>query len=184
MPLCLCCCTWFSLSYGHVQKIMFWLYFNWSKNTSRTAFSYRVVSCLCNVMEVHSELTCLLKMSSVSRFGLLVMNRLLKIIVDVYSTSYIRSPNHKNNFSRSQINIFETTVGSPLKNVCKFLKHLIKSVFLRLPWQGFQVWTSYHHWGVHKKQISKLDILFHSQLQSDPKGIAFFPWIRHKNQIK
>lgn len=163
---------------------MFWLYFNWSENTSHTALSYMVVSCLCNVIEVHSELICLLKMFLDSKFGLLVMNQLLKIIVDVYSTSHIRSQNHKNNFSRSQINIFETTVGSPLKNVCKFLKYLIKSVFLRLPWQGFQVCTSYHHWGVHKKQTSKLDILFHSQLHSDPQGIAFLSWIHHKNQIK
>lgn len=163
---------------------MFWLYFNWSKNTSRTALSYTVVSCLCNVIEVLSELLWLLKMSLVRGFGLLVMNLLLKIIVDVYSTRHIRSQNHKNNFSRSQINIFETTVGSPLKNVCKFLKYLIKSVFLRLSWQRFQVCTSYHHWGVHKKQTSKLDILLHSQLHSDPQGIVLFPWIHHKNQIK
>lgn len=114
-------------------------------------------------------------MSLVSRFGLLVVNLLLKIIVDVYSTSHIRSQNHKNNFSRSQINIFETTVSSPLKNVCKFLKYLIKSVFLRLPWQGFQVCTSYDHWGVHKKQTFKLDILFHSQLHSDPQALSIFP---------
>lgn len=143
---------------------MFWLYFNSGKNTSCTTLSYMVVSCLSHVIEVHTELICLLNVSLVSGFGLLVMNRLLKIIVDVYSTSHIRSQNHKNNFSRSQINIFETTVGSPLKNVCKFLKYLIKSLFLRLPWQGFQVCTSYHYWGVHKKQTSKLYILFHSQL--------------------
>lgn len=99
----------------------------------------------------------------------------IKITVEVYSTSHIRSQNHKNNFSRSQINIFETTVGSLLKNVCKFLKYLIKSVFLRLPWQGFQVCTSYHHWRVHKKQTSNWTYFFTLSHTVILKALHFFP---------